>query len=73
MLLGGIVPVTSPDARIWATPFSFHFQNMGCTVGARNFAITVPISRDPREPLAKYLRIVPAKYRLRPNFSTAFD
>jgi hypothetical protein len=73
MLLGGSIPVTSPDARMWATPFSFRFQNMGCTVGARNFSITVPVSRDPREPLARHLRIVPTKYKLRPDFRTTFD
>lgn len=73
ILFGGSTPVTSPDARMWVKPFSFGFRDMGCTVGVRNFAITVPVSRDPREALARHLRIVPAKYKLRPDFRTSFD
>jgi len=73
MVLGTSIPVTSPEARIWAHPFSFSFQNMGCTVGARNFAVTLPVSCDPRVPLARHLRIAPPKYKLRPFFGTVFD
>jgi hypothetical protein len=71
MVLGGPVP-RSADARIWTIPFSFSFQNMACTVGARNFAVMVPVSRDPREPLARHLRFAPTKFKLRPDFTTAF-
>jgi hypothetical protein len=67
MVSGGGIP-TSPDARIWANPFSFRFHNMACIVAARNFAVEVPVSRDPRAPLARHLRIVPLKYKLRPEF-----
>jgi hypothetical protein len=73
MLLGGSLPISSPSARMWANPFSFRCTDMGCTVAARNFAITVPTSRDPSVPLARHLRIVPAKYKLRPDFSAVFD
>jgi hypothetical protein len=74
MLLGGSVPITSPEARMWASPFSFGFQRSGCcTVGARNFAVMIPISRDPRETFAHHLRIAPSKYKLRPDFRTAFN
>jgi hypothetical protein len=73
MLLAGDT-VTSSDAPIWTEPFSFGFQRPGfCTVAARNFGIMVPISRDPREPFAIHLPIVPAKYKLRPDFRTVFD
>lgn len=73
MLLGG-GKMTSPDAPVWTKPFSFGFQRPGfCIVAARNFGITVPISRDPREPFATHLKIVPAKYKLRPDFTTVFD
>jgi hypothetical protein len=73
MLLSGGT-VESPDAPIWTQPFSFGFQRPGfCTVAARNFGIMVPMSRDPREPLATHLPIVPAKYKLRPDFTTVFD
>ena len=72
LLAGGTV--TSFDAPIWTEPFSFGFQRPGfCTVAARNFGIMVPISRDPREPFAIHLPIVPAKYKLRPDFRTVFD
>jgi len=74
MLLGGSVPVTEPGAPMWAKPFSFGFQRPGvCIVAARNFGILVPISRDPREPVARHLRIVPARYKLQPDFRTVFD
>jgi hypothetical protein len=73
MVLSGSLPVTSPDARMWAKPFSFSFQNSACTVGIRNLALIVPVSRDPRVPIARHLRIVPAKYKLHPNFRTVFD
>lgn len=73
MLLGGGL-ITSPDAPIWEKPFSFGFQRPGvCIVAARNFGVMVPISRDPREPIAMHLRIAPAKYKLRPNFQTVFE
>ncbi len=73
MMLCGSLPVAPADAPIWAKPFSFTFQNSACTVGARNFAIIVPASRDPRLPMARHLRIVPAEYKLHPNFKTVFD
>lgn len=72
MLLSGALP--GPESRMWAQPFSFTFSESGCCfVGARNFAVNLPISRDPREPFARHLRIVPKKYKLRPDFSTVFD
>jgi hypothetical protein len=73
MLLAGDT-VISPDAPIWTAPFSFNFERPGfCIVAPRNFGIMVPISRDPREPFAIHLPIVPAKYKLRPDFTTVFD
>lgn len=73
MILSGET-ITAPDAPVWAKPFSFGFARPGfCTVGARNFALMLPISHDPRESFAKHLQIVPTKYKLRPNFSTVFD
>jgi hypothetical protein len=73
MLLGGDT-ITASDAPVWAKPFSFGFCRPGvCTVGARNFALMLPISRDPRETIARHLRIAPTKYKLRPDFRTVFD
>ena len=72
MLLGG--GMISPDAPVRTKPFSFGFERLGfCTVAARNFGIMVPISRDPRDPVARHLQIVPVKYKLRPDFRTVFD
>src|SRR5258708_39173903 len=43
MLFGGTMP-TAPEERIWTNPFSFTFENGACSVGARNFAVIVPVS-----------------------------
>jgi hypothetical protein len=72
ILLAGATP-TAPDERIWTNPFSFTFQNGACFVGARNFAVIVPCSQDPRLLIARHLRIVPSRYKLRPDFRTVFD
>jgi hypothetical protein len=73
MVLGGALP-TEPDNPMWSKPFSFTFSETGCChVGARNFAVNVPVTRDPRLPFATYLRIVPDRYKFRPNFKTFFD
>jgi hypothetical protein len=71
MLLGGTVP--GPRSRMWAKPFSFTIEPGRCLVGARNFAVSLPLSRDPHQPLARHLRIVPARYEFRANFETFFD
>ncbi len=74
MLLGGSLPVSSPEARMWAKPFAFSFERTGfCTVGARNFVVLVPVTRDPREPIAKHLPFAPSKYKVRPDFTTFFN
>jgi hypothetical protein len=73
MVLGGSHP-TEPENPIWSKPFSFTFSETGCChVGARNFAVNVPVARDPRLPFATHLRIVPERYKLRPNFKTFFE
>jgi len=73
MLLGGEIPVESPDARLWSKPFSFGFDRPGiCTVVIRNIAVMLPVSRDPRLPFSQHLRIVPSRYKLRPDFGTVF-
>ena len=72
MLLGGLMP-TSADARLWERPFSFSFQDGACVVGARNFAILIPMSGDPHECFARRLRFVPSKFARHPDFATVFD
>jgi hypothetical protein len=66
-------PYTGEDEEVWQKPFSFSYEHGACTVAARNFAIIVPADRDPEAPLARHLKIVPHKYRFRPDFSTSFD
>jgi hypothetical protein len=73
MLVGGSLPVTSPEHSMWSEAFVFRFGEGKCVVLARNFGITVPVSHDPNKPFAKHLRIVPTKYKLRPNFGMAFE
>lgn len=73
IVLAGALPVSSPENPMWGKPFSFTFKDGACFVGARNFAVIVPSTRDPREPFAKHLRIVPTRYKLRPNYETFFD
>jgi hypothetical protein len=75
LVLRANLPILSPDAKMWANPFAFGFERKGaCVVTARNFGVFVPVSRDPREPFAKNLLIVPTKYKpLRPYFKAFFD
>lgn len=72
MVLGGTHP-TQPENPIWTKPFSFTFADGCCHVGARNFAVNVPVTRDPRLPFAVHLPIVPEAYKVRPNFKTFFE
>ena len=73
ILFGGRMPDVG-DHQMWNKPFGFGFDRPGaCTVVARNFVVMVPISHDPRQPIVKHLKIVPSKYKLRPNFGTVFD
>jgi hypothetical protein len=73
ILLGHAVSLIEPNLPMWAKPFSFSFREGACAVGARNFGIIVPVSRDPRQPIAQHLPIAPDKYKLRPSFTTVFS
>jgi hypothetical protein len=64
---------TSPSDGVWTAPFSFAFDRGACLVTARNFVITVPMSRDPLTPIARDLKFVPNRYKFRPDFRTVFD
>ena len=59
--------------RIWSHPFNFTVDRNACYVGFRTMSLILPISRDPRLPIAKSILIAPSKYTLRPNFETVFD
>lgn len=65
-------PHTDPDDPVWATPFAFLIEDQSCLVTVRNFTIFLPVTRDPRDPISRHLKIVPHKYAFRPNFQTAF-
>lgn len=66
-------PSTNPDDQVWSKPFSFHFERGACIVTARNYAITLPISRDPRIPIAQNIRFMPSRFAFRPDFSTSLE
>jgi hypothetical protein len=66
-------PVTAADESVWSNPFSFKFERGACLVTARNYVITVPISQDPFTPVARHVKIVPSRFKLRPDFRTAFS
>jgi hypothetical protein len=65
-------PHKEPDDPIWAHPFRFEIEDQSCLVNVRNFVIFLPLSRDPREPIARHLKLVPQRYAFRPNFETRF-
>jgi hypothetical protein len=72
ILLGG-VPPTNPDDKIWTSPFGFKLEPGACIVSARNFAVTVPVSRDPLINIGRHLKITPHRHRFRPDFQSFFD
>jgi len=76
MVLSGEMPAYSSDTHhFWADPFkiSIEGERRSCVVVFRTFGIRLPLSRDPETPLANKLRIAPARYKLRPDFSTVFE
>ena len=82
-------PAYSAGADFWRTPFRFDFEKNWNPHGpwvpdttawpgytraeVRNTTAFVPTSLDPRLPLAQTALIVPSKYKMRPNFETAFN
>jgi hypothetical protein len=74
MLLTGMSPAYSEDRlELWSHPFHFTASKGVCLVGIKNVVITLPLSRDPRLPIAQRLVIKPSRYAMRPDFSTVFD
>jgi hypothetical protein len=65
-------PHKDPDDPIWAHPFRFEIEDRSCLVTVRNFVIFLPVSRDPRDPIARHLKIVPQRHAFRPDFKTWF-
>lgn len=66
-------PATDPKHQVWSKPFGFHFEPGACIVNVRSSVITLPVSRDPRIPIAQHVKFVPSRFKFRPNFSTAFQ
>lgn len=74
VMLSDQPPAYAPGADFWRTPFRFVFEKPGFTrAEVRNTTAFVPTSLDPRLPLVQTAFIVPSKYKLRPNFETAFN
>ncbi|MGM4926006.1 hypothetical protein AB8A31_24105 [Tardiphaga sp. 804_B3_N1_9] len=70
ILLSG-APATTVDDPTWSKPFTFKLEHDACYVTARNFVITLPISRDPLAPIAHHLKFAPSRYKMRPDFGTS--
>ena len=58
---------------IWTNPFSFTPETNRCMITIRHIATFVPLSRDPRTPIAHQLKYTPERFNMKPNFRTAFD
>ncbi|GJE57310.1 hypothetical protein [Methylobacterium thuringiense] len=57
----------------WSEPFKTSIDRDVAHVVMRNFSIMLPLSRDPKAPLARALRYAPPRFKFRPDLTTAFD
>jgi hypothetical protein len=72
ILLSGKMP-TDANSPLWSNPFGFAFEQGSCVVTVRNFAVRLPVTRDPRQSVVKHLKIVPHKFKLQPDFTVGFE
>jgi hypothetical protein len=75
IILGGQV-LTQFDAHnrsYWSDPFNFHIEEDSVCLAIRSMGFFLPLSEDPTIPLARVLRYVPPRYKLRPNLETVFE
>jgi hypothetical protein len=73
MLTGSAPKYVNDQVDIWLEPFGFTIDDNSCYVRFRNFVLILPLSRDPRIPVASPRLFTPPKYKLRPDFQTLFD
>ena len=74
MWVGRSLDYSADDLDFWAKPFRFTIENDGgCVVAIKNLVMLLPLSRDPRLPIAKHLVIKPSQFTMRPDFTTKFD
>jgi hypothetical protein len=74
MILSGESPVYNDEnLDFWATPFKFTIDNDSCYIAFINMSFILPISRDPRVPIATSILITPLKFKMRPDFRTIFE
>jgi hypothetical protein len=74
VVISGAMPAYSNEThRLWADPFRFSFEPGKCFVVVRTLSLQLPMSRDPNTPVASRLRVAPQRYKLRPDFRTAFE
>jgi hypothetical protein len=68
-------PISYGDDNLdfWLNPFSFTIDDGSCYVAFRAVSLILPLSRDPRIPIVKSMLIIPAKYKMRPDFRTVFS
>ncbi len=74
LLMGQMPEANDASLPMWETPFSFNFDVPDrCSVGIRNYVVTLPISRDPRLPSSTIIEYLPPKYRFRQDFRPLFS
>ncbi|NMN57581.1 hypothetical protein FHT36_001478 [Xanthobacter sp. SG618] len=61
------------ERNYWSDPFKITVNENSAQIVMRNACFSMPLSRDPRKPLARSLLYVPPKYTFRPDLRTAFD
>ena len=72
LLLGDTPSNYGTDLDLWRKPFIFDIELDVCRIIVRGVSLTLPISRDPRTPIASQIAFAPSKYILRPDFGTLF-
>jgi hypothetical protein len=73
LLIGAAPGYQGEDTlSFWTSPFSFTVMDGVCCMAVKNVGMLVPISRDPRMPIAQHVLFKPTKYALRPDFRTVF-
>jgi hypothetical protein len=58
---------------LWEKPFTLSIVDGSCLFCVGSIVVRLPVSRNPELPIAKRIKIIPAKYALRPDFRTMFD
>ncbi|AZG77175.1 hypothetical protein [Methylocystis rosea] len=61
------------NREYWSEPFKITVDGASAFIVLRNMVLNLPLSRDPKLPLARALPYAPSKYAFRPDLRTAFE